>query len=245
MVVVCASCQWRCPSVMGDMVWVDVELSKVHMYLWTAQSGLPQQVGSSVRTPRIWLCQILRSFAAFVTHLICTVRPEFQSKVVQPTNYRWQMLGCCLAFKWNPTDKQNILDWILAEAGYRQFHKVQAGLGTMPSLCVLPITGHSWRGQSFELWPTPLPQVVFSSAPTVLLELRRWSKVEKGRKRILNIAHVVRTCYQRYPEFHIHHSLDPRHCLKLLEVASGRAHFVQCLSAGISGRWFRLTCLEQ
>lgn len=78
-----------------------------------------------------------------MTHLICTVRPEFQSKVVKPTNYRWQMWGCCLAFKWNPTDKQKILDWILAEAGYRQFHKVQADLGTMPSLCVLPVTGHS------------------------------------------------------------------------------------------------------
>ena len=84
-----------------------------------------------------------RSFAAFMTLLICTVRPEFQSKVVKPTNYRWQMWGCCLAFKWNPTDKQNILDWILAEAGYRQFHKAQADLGTTPSLCVLPVTGHS------------------------------------------------------------------------------------------------------
>ena len=60
MVAICASCQWRYPSVMGHMVWVDVELSKVHRYPWTAQSGLPQQVGSSVRTLRIWLCQILQ-----------------------------------------------------------------------------------------------------------------------------------------------------------------------------------------
>eukprot|EP00435_Cladocopium_sp_Y103_P003478 s3111_g1.t1 len=94
-----------------------------------------------------------RSFSAFMTHLIRVMQPGFQSKVVKPTNYRWQMWGCCIAFRWRPQDKEMIYNWIHSEAGSRQFCKVQQDLGSIrpatlaePAAVPLQLQGglHRW-----------------------------------------------------------------------------------------------------
>ena len=70
-----------------------------------------------------------RSFAAFLNHLIQIAIPDFQTLVTKPSNYRWQMWGCCLPMRWNSQDRSAIMAWISSEFGTRQICKVKTDLG--------------------------------------------------------------------------------------------------------------------
>ena len=93
-----------------------------------------------------------RSFAAFMTHLIRIAYPEFQTVVTKPSNYRWQMWGCCLPMRWNPHDKTAVMDWMSSEFGSRQLCKVNKDLGPSTPATLGPINVQTRKSVGLHRW---------------------------------------------------------------------------------------------